>query len=412
MQEEKAQRQQVEREQRRRQIQEEKDQRLQQQQVERERQRAASVEQRQGMKEHQDAVNIPAPSRKRKRAAGPNQARHFNDSTTHIPSCLEEEYPKFARATREFPPYSSPENLRKRYNDYQQRVNWCADRSPCGICGGSFQSDSVKRYTFDELRQRGNIHRFDCCAVKDSTVGVCSGCVKGGLSTKLKFSGENWVNTTLCQDMPAILADLTIVERNVIARSHLIGYIIRLSTTSKVGSSYRGARGHIVAFKQDPTLLLKILPSPEVEPHYNITVSWDGGAEPTDENLRKFCTVRRERVLKALEWLKENNELYRDVKINYELLRTWPDDAVPPQLIQNAVRTEPGLSDHREGYSVDRETMHNNMQTNFLDPDGPDDVFENEMDQQACDADPGSIVTGAFLQDTEKENETWRGEVC
>ncbi|KAN0074376.1 hypothetical protein V8E54_008313, partial [Elaphomyces granulatus] len=306
------------------------------------------------MEEHQETLHgSSAPSRKRKRAPVP---RHFNESTARIPSCLEEEYPKFARATQEFPPSISPDNLRKRYNDYQQHVNWCADRFPCGICGGSFQSDSVKRYTFDDLNRRGNIHKFDLCAVRDSTVGVCSTCMKGGVSSKLKFSGENWVNTTLCQDMPAVLADLTIVEKNVIARSHLIGYIIRLSTTSKAGVSYRGARGHIIAFKQDPTLLLKILPSPEVEPHHNITVSWDGGAEPTDENLRKFCTVRRKKVLDALEWLKENNELYRDVKINYELLRTWPDDAVPPQLIRNAVRTEPGLSDHREGYSVDRET--------------------------------------------------------
>ena len=419
-QEEKEQQKQVEREQRqkgkkeqqeqRKQLEmEEKKQREQQQQVERERQRAASIEQHQRMEEHQETLHgLSGPSRKRKRAAVPNPARHFNESTTRIPSCLEEEYPKFARATRDFPPSISPDNLRKRYNDYQQHVNWCADRSPCGICGGSFQSDSVKRYTFDDLNRRGNIHEFDLCAVRDSTVGVCSTCMKGGVSSKLKFSGENWVNTTLCQDMPAVLANLTIVEKNVIARSHLIGYIIRLSTTSKAGVSYRGARGHIIAFKQDPTLLLKILPSPEVEPHHNITVSWDGGAEPTDENLRKFCTVRRKKVLNALEWLKENNELYRDVKINYELLRTWPDDAVPPQLIRNAVRTEPGLSDHREGYSVDRETMHNNMQSNFLDPDGPDDVFENEMDQRACDADPGSIVTGAFLQDTEKENETWR----
>ena len=30
------------------------------------------------------------------------------------------------------------------------------------------------------------------------------------------------------------------------------------------------------------------------------------------------------------------------------------------------------------------------------------------MDRKACDADPGLIVTGASLQDTEKENEAWR----
>jgi hypothetical protein len=52
--------------------------------------------------------------------------------------------------------------------------------------------------------------------------------------------------------------------------------------------------------------------------------------------------------------------------------------------------------------------MHSNMQYDFLDPNGSDELFENEIDRQACDADPGSIVTGAFLQDTEKEYETRR----
>jgi hypothetical protein len=174
--------------------------------------------------------------------------------------------------------------------------------------------------------------------------------------------------------MPAVLADPTIVERKVIARSHSIGYIIRLSTTSKAGIGYRGARGHVVGFKQDPTLLLKILPSPEVasSPYYRFL----GEADPTEEIPRKFCTVRRGKVLKALEWLKDNNEPYCDVKINYELLHTWPDGAVPPKLIENAIRTEPGLSDRRESYSIDRETMGGD----FIDPDVPGDVFENEMD--------------------------------
>jgi hypothetical protein len=250
----------------------------------------------------------------------------------------------------------------------------------------------LKRYIFQELRHRGNIHRFDCWSVKDSTVGVCSDCVKGGLSSKLKLLGR--IGSTTCHSSRPYYC--------LIARSHLIGYIIRLSTTSKAGfefttrpqpkrhksmtdgssiSAYYIAclnqvlTGPYCCFQTGPPCAWT---SPEVEPHHNITVSWDGGPEPTDENLREFCTVRREKVLNALEWLKENNELYRDVKINDELLRTWPDDAVPPQLIQNAVRTEAGLLDHREGYS---ETMYKNMQSNFLDPDGPDEVFENEIDQ-------------------------------
>jgi hypothetical protein len=120
-----------------------------QQEAERDRQRrqyqaerATSIEQRQRMEEHlEEAVSTsPGLSRKRKRTANGNQIKYFNESVAHIPSCLEEEYPKFAQAAQEFPPLISPENLRSRCNDYQQRVNWYADRSPCGICdvGGLF----------------------------------------------------------------------------------------------------------------------------------------------------------------------------------------------------------------------------------------------------------------------------------
>jgi hypothetical protein len=70
-------------------------------------------------------------------------------------------YGPYRSAIQEFPPYISPHNLRKRYNDYQQHVNWCADRSPC----------------FDDLKRRGIIHEFDRCAVRDSAVGVCSTCM-------------------------------------------------------------------------------------------------------------------------------------------------------------------------------------------------------------------------------------------
>lgn len=80
----------MERERRR---QEEKERRQQQQEAERERQGAASIEQQQRIEEHQEALN--GPSKKRKRATNPNHARHFNESTAHIPSCLKEEYPRF-----------------------------------------------------------------------------------------------------------------------------------------------------------------------------------------------------------------------------------------------------------------------------------------------------------------------------
>ena len=144
------------------------------------------------MEEHQETLHgLSGPSRKRKRPRFLiKPGISMNPQPLFLPASKKN--PKFARATQEFPPSISPDNFRKRYNEYQQRVNWCANRSPCVICGGSFQSDSV-----DDLKRWGNIHELDLCAVRDSTVGVCSTCMTGGMSSKLKFSRENWVNTTL-----------------------------------------------------------------------------------------------------------------------------------------------------------------------------------------------------------------------
>jgi hypothetical protein len=68
-------------------------------------------------------------------------------------------------------------------------------------------------------------------------------------------------------------------------------------------------------------------------------------------------------------------------------------------LLENAVQTEPGLSDNREGYAMDHEEM--------VGGDN-EDMFENDLDRLSRDANPGTIVTGAFLHDPESSNDGWR----
>jgi uncharacterized protein DUF6570 len=137
-------------------------------------------------------------------------------------------------------------------------------------------------------------------AVHDDGVYLCNTCGHdlelNGRKPVPKFSGANWVNKSLCQHRPSVFDDLTLVERQVIARCHLVGYVIRLSRGTNAGNGYRGARGHIIAFKQDPSELLSILPSPDLRLSNVITVSWDGAAEPSRENLRKFCAIRKQKV--------------------------------------------------------------------------------------------------------------------
>ena len=254
----------------------------------------------------------------RQPAANANVRSFPPDTTDRIPSCLEEEFPRYATATGNFPPEINKENIHQCYNEYQQRIDWCDDRSPCGICGGSFWSNEL-----------------DCCAVREDGAYICNACghdleLKRRMSIP-KFSGANWVNKSLCQHRPTVFDELTLVERQVIARCHLVGYIVRLSRDTKAEISYSGSRGHIVAFKQDPSELLSILPSPDLRLSSIITVSWDGAAEPSQENLRKFCVIRKRKVAQALYWLCRNNPLWRDhVTVNEELLQSWPDEFRSP----------------------------------------------------------------------------------
>lgn len=72
------------------------------------------------------------------------------------------------------------------------------------------------------------------------------------ISTKILGSQ---LGSQITQHRPSVF-DLTLVERQVIARSHFVGYVVRLSAGTNADISYHGARGHIVAFKQDPSELL------------------------------------------------------------------------------------------------------------------------------------------------------------
>jgi hypothetical protein len=94
--------------------------------------------------------------------------------------------------------------------------------------------------------------------------------------------------------------------------------------------------------------------------------------------------------LNALLWLCANNPIYKSVIIDYSVLDSWPDHHIP-QEIRDAFITlgsEPGstdapVEDEREGYAA-------------LLQDG---LFENELDAEVEDAEPGSILSRSFFSD-------------
>jgi hypothetical protein len=177
----------------------------------------------------------------------------------------------------------------------------------------------------------------------------------------------------------------------VIALAHPIGAIIKLTGGGRsAGIEYRGSRGHFITFKQDPSQLLTILPSSPLDLYKHVTISWAGMSKPTPENLMAFCRIEKARVLRALVWLVENNVLYRNVTIDYELIESWEARFVPEVLVETAIITDDNWQlDQREGYITSLEGGS----------------YENDFDALHEEVDPGTVIGGSFLSDEEGQNQ-------
>jgi hypothetical protein len=239
-----------------------------------------------------------------------------------LPSFLEEEYQYMKQASADFPETITPSIHMRCIKAYQSAISDASRRLPCALCGGLFQEDEMISIDLqdDDLQHffRRTNTAPDCCAIKDNMVNLCTTCNSAIAKRAIPLlSAGNFVNCLFCQDYPEVLKSLNAVEEAFIARAHVVGIFLKLTSGAKKGISYRGSRGHSVAVRQDPSQLLKILPTRRLQDHTTINVSWNRGSPPSEENLARFCSVDKAKVLNALLWLCVNNPVYKSVIIDY-----------------------------------------------------------------------------------------------
>ena len=299
------------------------------------------------------------------------------------------------QASADFPEKIDSNIQMRCMRDYQRAISDASRRLPCGICGGLFQEDEMVSISLQADDLQHFLQRTgtapDCYAIKDDVVNMCTTCNSAIAKRAIPpLSAGNFINCLFCQDYPEALKNLNTVEEAFIARAHIVGIFLKLTSGAKTGISYRGSRGHSVAVRQDPSELLKILPAIRLRDHTMITVSWDRGTPPSEENLTRFCSVNKAKVVNALLWLYAHNAGYKSVVVDYSILGSWPDHHIP-QEIRDAfiiLGPEPGstdtpVEDEREGYAT-------------LLQDG---LFENELDAEVENAEPGSILSRSFFSD-------------
>jgi hypothetical protein len=121
--------------------------------------------------------------------------------------------------------------------------------------------------------------------------------------------------------VPPCLQNLTQVEEMLIARACPIMCVFH-----KHGGQ-RGYKGHVVNLPQNVQGFLDTLPANVND--LPLLIVRRQGAHDTYADFK----VRRDRVLSALLWLKENNRCYSDIVISEDALERLPENAVPPDLL-------------------------------------------------------------------------------
>jgi hypothetical protein len=277
---------------------------------------------------------------------------------------------------------------------YEQVIeDACAGvEASCASCGEFKAKAELRQIPRDDhrlhlMKSPEGVLQLDNCGLIDGSYHLCYQCCDALDDNKIpKFSALNGVNVTMCQDYPAELKDLTLVEQYTIARSHPIGTILKLRPNGKVNpAAYNGIRGHIVTLPQNPGPLLDILPSPQLQLHDYIKVVWQGKTGPTVDDLKPFMEVRKKKVISALLWLCEHNPLYESVTINHELIDQWADTFIPP-ILQEGVVDLPEEED-----SAERGTYAGDM----------DEFAENDLHHSLSEMADGTIASGAVYSDVE-----------
>ncbi len=183
---------------------------------------------------------------------------------------------------------------------------------------------------------------LDTCGQNGDHFYFCQSCVNDIQKSKPpQFCCINDVNTYTCHSYPESLKDLTLVEEAVIARAHPIISIIKLRPSgASISASYSRIRGHVIIFLQQPGPLLNLLPLNDIQLHNIIRVVWLGKRPPNDNNLRYFGCIKKAKVLEALLWLKDNNALYKDIVINFDLTDTWGGEFVPASISSRVLQCD------------------------------------------------------------------------
>lgn len=174
--------------------------------------------------------------------------------------------------------------------------------------------------------------------------------------SKGKISKYSPANGMWIGDVPDQLKGLTIPEQKLISLYRHNSCIIKLHSPWHSPSTAQPAlKGNCITFPQNISNIAISLPLSPNELAASIKIIFIGASKPSRYHLRKVLTVRRKRILDALNWLKNNNTLYSHISLDKHIIAALPDDDIPESLWETLDHIEDATSANagREGYTED-----------------------------------------------------------
>lgn len=168
-----------------------------------------------------------------------------------------------------------------------------------------------------------------------------------------KFSVANdvWLG-----DVPLELKDLTIPEEKLVSLYRHNSCVIKLhSPFHSATTSQTALKGNCITFLQNIPNIVTSLPLALDDLCDTIKVIFVGARPPERLHLKKILTVRKKKVVHALNWLKDHNILYQNVEINLKNIAQLPEDDVPESIISTMEQKidDEEIQTERVGYVPD-----------------------------------------------------------
>jgi hypothetical protein len=193
---------------------------------------------------------------------------------------------------------------------------------------------------------------------------ICHDClrsIKAGRTPPLALANGMWVGP-----VPRELDVLTLLERILVARYFPAAYIIKLFPKQKGAKHWptsglnSGVQGNVSTYKLNTDDIVDmvdvdVMPPPASILASTIGISIVGPKNMPERTMPHFVHVRRDRIRKALMWLRDNNSLYSHITISEFHLEQLPIDGVPQEIVdclRYSDNTEL-LEKERAGYVVD-----------------------------------------------------------